>query len=169
MSVVSPQLLSRLLKQHGAALVLYARQWCQTPEDVVQEAFVRLMAEKESPENAAAWLYRVVRNGALNASRSAARRGQHESVSARCLEPWFEDVGHQHLDAREAADALQLLPGPQRETIVARLWGGLSFEQIGELTDSSTSTAYRRYQAGIQSLRERLGVLCPENQDHRPT
>ena len=35
-------LLGRLLDQHAAALTLYARQWCDTPEDVVQEAFLKL-------------------------------------------------------------------------------------------------------------------------------
>jgi hypothetical protein len=43
MAGVSPETLRRILDQHTAALVLYARQWCSTPEDVVQDVFLLLM------------------------------------------------------------------------------------------------------------------------------
>lgn len=46
MHVVGPELLTQLLDEHGGALVLYAQQWCDTPEDVVQEALLRLMRQK---------------------------------------------------------------------------------------------------------------------------
>ena len=39
MGTVGPELLTRLLTEQGATLALYARQWCHSPEDVVQEAF----------------------------------------------------------------------------------------------------------------------------------
>ena len=59
------------------------------------------------------------------------------------------------------AAALERLPGEQREVIVARLWGGLSFEEIAEVAGCSASTAFRRYSAGIDALRQELGVPCP--------
>ncbi len=49
MDEAGPELLTRLLDEHGAALVLYAQQWCTAPEDVVQEAFVRLMCQRPVP------------------------------------------------------------------------------------------------------------------------
>ena len=55
--------LGQLVDRHAAALELFARQWCDTPEDVVQEAFVKLAPQRTLPENPAAWLFRVVRNG----------------------------------------------------------------------------------------------------------
>jgi RNA polymerase sigma-70 factor (ECF subfamily) len=39
----------------------------------------------------------------------------------------------------------------------------LTFEQIGELTGVSSSTAHRRYLAGLSALRERLRVPCPKD------
>lgn len=59
---MDPNLLGDLLDQHAAALELYAKQWCDAPEDVVQEAFLRLAAERVVPRNPAAWLFRVVRS-----------------------------------------------------------------------------------------------------------
>ena len=36
--MMGPELLAQLVSQHATALVLYAGQWCDAPEDVVQEA-----------------------------------------------------------------------------------------------------------------------------------
>ena len=57
--------------------------------------------------------------------------------------------------------ALEELPEEQREVIIARLWGGLSFEEIGKINGTVTSTAHRRYQQGIAALREKLEGICP--------
>ena len=163
MATAGPEQLGRLLDEHGAALVLYAQQWCASPEDVVQEAFLKLVREPVLPANAVGWLYRVVRNGAISAVRSAARRVRREAQVASIRQAWFEPTAEGRVDAEEAAAALEQLPLEQRETLIARLWGGLSFQEIAELTGTSVSTAHRRYQAGLSTLRERLGVACPQN------
>ena len=54
------------------------------------------------------------------------------------------------LDAETAVAALQRLPVEQREVIVARHWGGLSYEQIAAVAGCSASTAFRRYTAGVR-------------------
>ena len=160
---MEPEHLSRLLDEYAAALVLYARQWCAAPEDVVQEAFVKLAAQRPSPDNVAAWLYRVVRNGALSTARAERRRHRHETTAAQRTPTWFAPSEAARLDAETATSVLQTLPLEQRETLVAHLWGGLTFEQIGELIGVSSSTAHRRYLAGLSALRERLRVSCPND------
>lgn len=162
MTVLAPEQLARLLDRYGAALVLYARQWCRTPEDVVQEAFVRLAGQSPAPENPLAWLYRAVRNGAISAGRKARRRSWHEAAAAHRGEPWFETGDGDALDARQVRQALESLPPAERETIIARLWGGLSFEEVGLLLGASTATAHRWYQNGLARLRERFNASCPQ-------
>src|SRR5215211_4490526 len=61
MGQVTGELLAPLLDRHGGALELFARQRCDTPADVVQEAFVQLVHQPRVPDNVVAWLYRVVR------------------------------------------------------------------------------------------------------------
>ena len=56
---MSPNDFARLIDTHAASLVLYARQWSGTPEDVVQEAFLKLVRQRRPPDDAVAWLYRV--------------------------------------------------------------------------------------------------------------
>lgn len=127
--MMTPAQLARLVDTHAAALVLAARQWCAEPEDVVQEAFIKLVRQRAPPDDCVAWLYRVVRNGAIDAGKIARRRARRESSVAR-PERWFVEDGIDGLDTETAVAALERLSGEWREVIVARYWGGLSFEQI---------------------------------------
>ena len=139
---------------HAPALRLYARQWPGGGEDFVQEAFVKLAQQSPPPTQVLAWLYRVVRNSALTAERAAVRRRQRES-KASYPEAWFSSIDD-HVDAQKAALLLAGLALPLREVIVARVWGGLTFEDIAQLVGCSLPTAHRRYHAGLTELRERL-------------
>jgi RNA polymerase sigma factor (sigma-70 family) len=157
------ELLGHLMDQHAAALTLFARQWCDAPEDVVQETFLKLAGLRALPENPAAWLFRVVRNGAIDAGLAARRRGRYELAAASRSEPWFEDEPRPRPDAidpDQAAAELKTLPIEEREVIVAHLWGGLTFEQIAVVAGCSSSAAHRLYVRGLTTLRERLGVSC---------
>ena len=90
MHFADQKLLSQLLDEHGARLVLYAQQWSGSPEDVVQEAFIQLMQQRPLPHN-------VVPVGSTesfateqSARRAAARRVRHETTAAGHREPWFK-------------------------------------------------------------------------------
>lgn len=159
---VSPELLGMLIDRHAAPLELYANQWCDCPEDVVQEAVVELAGLPVAPEHAVAWLYKAVRHRAVNALRARRRRKRHETEAAArrpcSLVPLTDDA----LDAELVASLLEKLPDEQRETVVAHMWGGLTFQEIGCLTGTSDSTAHRRYQAALTAIRKKLGVACPK-------
>ena len=120
------------------------------------------LAERWNEEMRSAWLYRAVRNRAISESRSERRRNAHEGRVASRAALWFtpaEDPAG--IDAQAATDALQALPLDQREVIVAHLWGGLTFEQIADLTGGSAATCWRRYAAGLARLRHKMGATCP--------
>lgn len=157
--MMEPEVLSQLMRQHAAALMLFARQFCASPEDVVQEAFVSLSRQCPRPTNILSWLYRVVRNGAISAARKEERRRKHETNAAREAD-WLYAPDQTALDAEEVSRALQSLPLNQREVVVAHLWSELSFVEIAELIGASSSTAHRLYHAGLDTLRERLQVSC---------
>jgi RNA polymerase sigma-70 factor (ECF subfamily) len=159
--MMEPEHLAQLIDRHSAALLLYARQWCSAAEDVVQEAFVKLAAQQKTPNSPAAWLYCVVRNGALSAQRSENRRRTREKRVAKVEANWFVGEHGSLYDGSEVTAALEKLPLDQREVIVAHLWGGLPFHEVGKMIGCSASTAHRRYIAGLELMRERLGVTCP--------
>ncbi len=159
--VVGPKLLGQLLDRHGPALALFARQWCQTPDDVVQEAFLQLARQRTWPGMVVPWLYRVVRNGALSAARAEQCRRRHEEAAGAERPAWFESSAAAAGEAEAAAAALVELPLEQREIIVAHLWGRLTFQQIAELVGTTSSTAHRRYEAGLEQLRMRMQLSSP--------
>lgn len=158
------ELLGSLIDRLAAALELYARQWCAEPEDVVQESFVKLAAQPATPLNPAAWLFRTVRNRAINSGIASRRRRRHEAEAASGVPAWFETNpsarGDLAVDPESAQAALAALPIEQREIIVAHLWGGLTFDQIAEVAGLSASSTHRLYQVGLKALRERLEVPC---------
>lgn len=155
---MTPRELGNWIDRLGPALVLYARQWCDSPEDVVQESFLKLMSQRQTPSDVPAWLHRVVRNAGLDVSKANRRRQRRE---AQVAPRWFVEPDVDGLDADAAVAALELLPGEQREVIVARLWGGLTFDQIATNEGCSASSAYRRFEAGLESLRKILRESCP--------
>ena len=154
MGRMGPNLLASLFDAHAAALALYARQWCDGPEDIVQEAFVKLARHRPPPDRAVPWLYRVVRNGAIEASRGDRRRRRRETLASG-RETWFASAD-ERIDAEEATRLLAELEPEVREVIVARVWGGLTFDEIARLQGCSLTTAHRRYQSGLSRLHERL-------------
>jgi RNA polymerase sigma-70 factor (ECF subfamily) len=150
-----------LIASHAAALALFARQWCDGPEDAVQDAFCKLVRLSASPDDPVAWLFRVVRTTAIDRGKADRRRAKREAITAK-PERWFAESEVEGLDAAAAVAALGSLPAELREVIVARLWGGMTLEQVAEVAGCSLTTAHRRYEAGIAALRERLGVTCPK-------
>ena len=62
------------------------------------------------------------------------------------------------LDSETAKEKLMELSPELREVVVARLWGGLMFEQIATMTDSTRETTRRRYYEAIELIRNRLGI-----------
>lgn len=156
---VTPELLGRLLDEHGGALALFATQWTDSADDCVQEALIELARQPRVPPNPAAWLFRVVRNRAISQWRAERRRERREHLAHR-LRPKPGELSNQAVEPADLAGALAGLPDEQREVVVARIWGGLNFEQMADLAGCSVSTAHRRYEAGLAALRERLEITC---------
>lgn len=153
-----PDELGRLYRGHAAALRLFARQWPGEADDAVHDAFVQLARQHIAPAEPLPWLYAVVRNAVRAASRTAERRRKREDA-VRTSDAWFASTDDR-LDGQEATRHLAALTLEQREVIVARLWGGLTFDEVATLVGCSLPTAHRRYHAGLTELRARLEGRC---------
>jgi len=144
--------LQQLIDRHGAALTLYARQWCHAPEDALQEALIDLLRQDPVPDCPAAWLFKTVRRRAMNVARGERRRAQHQRRAGEQREQWFLNHRDEAFDSDELAGMLDRLPPLEREIVVARTWGELPFEQIAELIELSSSSAHRRYRRALSML-----------------
>jgi RNA polymerase sigma-70 factor (ECF subfamily) len=158
---IDAELLGRLLDEHGAALALYASQWTEAADDCVQEALVELAQQPQPPNHLLAWLYRVVKNRALNAARGARRRRERES---RAMADRFiaaqQSTAFDRDDLLAAIEALEQLNIDERELVVMRIWGGLKYDEIGEALAISTATAHRQYERALERLRQILETPC---------
>jgi RNA polymerase sigma-70 factor (ECF subfamily) len=142
----------QLYDRHGPALVVYACSFlvdAAAAEDVVHQLFLRLLGgNTDVPHNPVAYVYRAVRNAALNALRDRAR-----------LEPiTLETCVFSHRGGdQEAALALQAalaeLPEEQREVVVMRVWSGLTLEEAATATGVSLNTVASRYRYALEKLR----------------
>lgn len=149
---IDTERLKQLIDAHGAALALYARQWCQAPEDALQEALIELLRQDPVPDHPAAWLFKTVRRRAMNLARGERRRAEHHRRAGRQRQGWFLDDGGEEFDSGELAGMLDRLPRLEREIVVARIWGELPFERIAELVDVSSSSVHRRYRRALSLL-----------------
>jgi len=151
------------LNQHGAALVLFARQWAPEradAEDIVQEGFVRFWRSRHRAIDPVAYLYACVKRYGLEWLRSRRRRLRREEAAARSKVLPGESLFHSSLEQAERRqaleEALQCLPDEQREVVVLKIWGGLAFPQIAEVLHISGNTAASRYRYALAKLRDQL-------------
>lgn len=163
--------IAALVRQHLKPLVLFARQWDDAAaEDSAHDAFVRLaelVRDGKPPDNAVGWLYRVVRNGAVDRLRKNRQASKHGEHYARQTDAWFASPERDDamIDGRMLTEMLRRLPLGQREVITAHLWGGLTFREIAELVGRPFSTVRREFHKGLETLRSQLR---PENLDREP-
>ena len=152
---LSAEEVRRLYDQHGPALVAYARGFlpdAAAAEDVVHQVFLRLLsAELTMPDAPVAYVYRAVRNAALNARRNGLRLVELDPQSSI-----FRHRGGNREAALALERALAELPEEQREVVVMRVWSGLTLEEIAAATTTPLNTAASRYRYALEKLREKL-------------
>ena len=124
-------------------------------EEVVQDVFLEMVRDPDRlgrVDDLKAYLYRAVRNTALNRSHRANR----EIPSAELL---FEaSAGDLPTEDRLALEqALDCLSDEQREVVVLKAWHGLAFRDIAELLQISPNTAASRYRYALEHMRTALG------------
>jgi RNA polymerase sigma-70 factor (ECF subfamily) len=154
-----------IYEQHHLELYRFALRTCRDPEaaeDLVHEAFLRLIVEVEAgrtPDNVRAWLHRVIANLAVSNGRRAAVGRRFAPVLVRRDEPDRPD--DIVLDAERRADlasVLATLPLPARTALVlaaAGFNGGEISAAVGR-SGVATRTMMSRARRNLRSL------LAPE-------
>lgn len=132
-------------------------------EDVTQDAFSKALPalRKSGAEiELRPWLYRIVRNTALNDLRAAAPAAAELSETmpgARSAAAEFES----REELRDLMDRLQALPETQRAALVMRELEGLSHEEIAAALGVSGGAARQAIFRARAALREGFGLLVP--------
>ncbi|MEM8600100.1 MAG: RNA polymerase sigma-70 factor [Bacteroidota bacterium] len=145
-------------------LVRFAAGFVQSgaeAEDLVQEAFVRLWerrADIDPTLSVRAWLYRTVRNRALNQIRDRRRRA--DLLDAQPPRPTTTAAPDIALEARALADRLRTLvaalPERQREAFVLTRVEGLAHTEVAEVMGIAASTVNVHLVRALKALRAGL-------------
>jgi RNA polymerase sigma-70 factor (ECF subfamily) len=149
------------LARHGPALLLYARQWAGSvadAEDAVQDGFVRFWRAKSRARSSTAYLYACVRSAAIDVARSHCSRRRREGAEAEASASLFDPAQAELADQVEAA--LARLADEQREVVVMKIWGRLTFAQIAEALAINPNTAASRYRYALEKLETTLSRSC---------
>jgi RNA polymerase sigma-70 factor (ECF subfamily) len=94
-------------------------------------------------------LFRAVRNRVLNQIRDRSRE-----VALGPEAQWLESPSGSTETALALQSALRVLPEEQREVIVLRVWGQMTFEEVAGVVGVSPNTAASRYRYGLEKLTE---------------
>lgn len=147
---------------HGPKLLLCARQWTRSladAEDVVQEAFVRFWRhQRQLGGEPMPLVLTSIRRAACDLARRAARRHSREDgASIDQPEPPLFATPLEGQERRQAIEAaLRQLDAAQREVLVLKIWGGLTFAEIAAQLGIPLNTAASRYRYALIALREHL-------------
>ena len=143
------------LLRHAAAVVGSA----SAAQDVVQESFLRLLANGQPIDNLSAWLHRVTHNLALDHLRKESRLRKLHLATAPLTEPLApspaEDLERREAHALVLGELERLAPN-ERAVLMLKIKEGRSYQEISELTGLSTSNVGYLIHQGLKKLTARL-------------
>ena len=149
------------IERHGAVALLYARQITGTradAEDAVHNGFVRFWGRRAAARDMAALFFASVRTAALDLRRGEARRRRRDRGRLPEM-PQLAGPGESGEMREQIERALGELPEAQREVVVMKIWGDMTFAQIAEVVLESPNTVATRYRYAMAKLEQ---LLAPE-------
>jgi len=165
MNRLTPEWVKSSYEKHGAALAAYA--CCcgldfASAEDMVQQVFLKLLRGETAPAEAPLpYLYRAVRNAALNL-----RRNRRREVELPREGLWLRHATAHPAEILSVQQALEELPEEQRETVFLRIWSGLTLQEIADATETPLNTVASRYRYALEKLRQRLAESAKQARDN---
>ena len=156
---------TEIVKAYSERLFWYVRRYvgCQEDaDDLIQEIFVKVWAALPSFRGEArlfTWIYRIATNEALNFLRRQRVRAalNFKSLDAEVERRIDEDTYFNGGEAeRRLMKALQKLPQKQRIVFSMRYFEDMSYEEISEVTDTSTGALKASYHIAYEKLKKEL-------------
>jgi len=124
--------------------------------DLVQDTFAKALAHcrEAEPDRLQAWLMRIARNTCLDQVRRRKARGPLHPVSEFSAVEWQtpEDSAAASDDIRIVRKAIAGLPRRQRDVLVMREYGELSYQEIASTLGISSGTVMSRLNRARQAV-----------------
>lgn len=149
-------------EQNRKGLYLLALAVCGCPElaeDAIHDAFVRLSHASEPVGDASAYVFRTVRNVAIDLKRLHMRQvSTTTSLFETSVEPirQGDDVRSIVQDREQIQMMVDSLDEQEKELVVLKIFAGLTYSEMEVILDTPAKTIASRYRRVIQSLRLRF-------------
>jgi RNA polymerase sigma factor (sigma-70 family) len=140
-----------LYQAHWAGLVRLGYALCGSlplAEDIVHDAFVRLVPSLGQVKHPLAYLRKAVLNGV---------RDNYRHLQVEHRHPPRPSLPSQLPEVDETRAALQALPPRYRDALVLRYYSDLRVEDVAEVLGCPVGTAKSLIHRGLEKLKERLG------------
>lgn len=164
-NVCEDVLFQELFKTHSRDLykfLYYKFGEENNPEDLVQEAFIKLWnnCDKVLPEKARSFLFTVANNQMLNdlAKKKTVIKHRQEKPKAYTHEtPEFMYEENEYMNKLQTA--IESLSEPQRVAFLLNRIEGKRHEEIAEMLGISRKAVEKRIYAALATLREKIGDI----------
>lgn len=124
--------------------------------DLAQETYAKALAhyEEDRPANPQAWIMRIARNTCLDQARRRKVRGPLHPFSASTAGEWPspEASAAAEDEIRIVRKAIASLPRRQRDVLVMREYGELSYQEIAAALHISCGTVMSRLNRGRSAV-----------------
>lgn len=118
---------------------------------MLHAAFSRLLHQRRLPDELRPYVFRSIRNAAIDVRRAEVRRARDTFVfNGAAREPVHPGARH------DAEQLLLLVNDDERECIVLKIYSGLTFREIAELRSVPLNTAASWYRRGLAKMRAAL-------------
>lgn len=125
-------------------------------EDAIQEAFHRLFSLSSQPRHLKAYVFRTVRNAAIDQVRRGAPPALELNEFIFDSKPGPRDAAAENEFQGRVAEGLLTLSENEREVIVQHVYGELTFREIAQVREAAVGTVVSWYRRGMKRLRARL-------------
>ncbi len=147
-------------------------------EDIFQDTFLRLlksMKRYRACDRFVSYLYRIAYSAAMDYLRKKGSMKEHSIVEYEEKGIPFPDcagnpgnatehVAERNMEREAVRKAIAAIPLEQRQVLLLREYGGLSFKEISDLVGCPLNTALGRMHYAIRNLRKALETAVQERE-----
>ncbi len=170
-SVTRPDAFRAVFERHYDVILRYCRRRVGGDgDDLASEVFLRAFDRRDRYDleraDARPWLFGIATNLVAGARRSETRRLRAFARLGRDPQEWSADQANARVDAARQssvlAEAVRSLGRGDRDVLLLRAWGDLSYDEIAEALAIPLGTVRSRLNRARQHVQTHLAEHAPD-------
>lgn len=144
--------------EHLGRLATFARQQTNSTtdaDDILQDAIIEAWKRSDGRCPDLPLVYAYIRRRSIDLGRRKTVRSNYAAAQSGEIS-WLEVDYSSACDSSTLIAEVERLKPTFRDVVTLRIWGGLSFAEIGEVLDIPQNTASSRYRLALQKLSKSL-------------